>query len=294
MGHRLTKGMFADPACNTFGLKYGQIKNNEVIRNAVWFNFNGDRLGSGDLTIDDMNNILSELDEAELFVVLSEQSAHWHLPSSLNPSSPGREYVMANVKWAVSRFYVYKVDDAHQNQFAQIQGRETFLSTRQYLYHDLGYDPNVKTSVGTIQPPSSVAPTAKKLNNYYYKLETWECQDGRIFAIGTQDQIREATKDYIHDNAWRLDFSYLNIPYQHWRIPNTPQNIDIINDMAEQHSSASNEIIKSLWNDVNETVNWLVDNHGYGTFIADLDETIYISSEISGLPSGFFAFEIDQ
>lgn len=291
MPYRLTKGMFADPACNTFGLKYGQIKNNEVIRNAVWFNFNGERLGSGDLTMEDLNSILQGLDQKELFVVLSENAAHWNLPSSFNPSSPGREYVMANAKWAISRYVIYKVDDGHPNQWTQIQGRDAFLANRQYFYDDVGYDPNVKTSVNTIQASS---PTAKKLSNFYYKLETWECPDGRIFAVGTEDQIKEATKDWIHDNSWRLDFHDANIPYQHWRIPNTPQNIDVVNDMTEQHGSASADLIKILFVDFNATVNWLVDHHGCASFIADLDNTIYISGDIAGLPSGFLAFEIDE
>jgi hypothetical protein len=58
-----------------FGLSEDQMRAGRFVQNAGWFNQHGQRCGYGDLSVEDMQRIASELEDGEIFVVLSEY--HW-------------------------------------------------------------------------------------------------------------------------------------------------------------------------------------------------------------------------
>lgn len=76
---RLTKGMFDGANLETFlfGLCSGVCKNNAFAYNASWFNADGEELGWGDLSLDDLRRIADGLEEGELFIILLERDSLW-------------------------------------------------------------------------------------------------------------------------------------------------------------------------------------------------------------------------
>ena len=56
----LIKGMYGDLNCKKFKLSNGQLKTNPIIKNSGWFNIKGQKLGSGDLELEDLQYISRE------------------------------------------------------------------------------------------------------------------------------------------------------------------------------------------------------------------------------------------
>lgn len=96
-------GSETDPKKTPFGLLNNQIKLDSVINNAGWFNVKGERLGCGDLSLKDMSRIAKTISLSEGFFILSEADSSWNLPSHLDASSPGFDYVVGNVSWLISK-----------------------------------------------------------------------------------------------------------------------------------------------------------------------------------------------
>ncbi len=78
MSARLTKGMFGHEfgrpgeASSLFGLRCGQIRSKDYVHNGGWYNRQGEKLGWGDLSLDDLQRIEQQLEEGELFIILYE------------------------------------------------------------------------------------------------------------------------------------------------------------------------------------------------------------------------------
>ena len=68
----LTPGMYSDFSCKTFGLSYNQTRSNPIVRNAGWFNSSGERLGLGDISLEDLHNVSLGIDNSEVLFILSE------------------------------------------------------------------------------------------------------------------------------------------------------------------------------------------------------------------------------
>lgn len=123
---QLTKGMYGtefERTGNTFGLRCGQMHSEgKVTHNSGWYNKKGEKLGWGDLSADDFRRISIELDESEVFLVLSERDSFWnfivtspgptHQSSDTRPESeaPGIDYVMAHAVYIVVRNGLYYVN----------------------------------------------------------------------------------------------------------------------------------------------------------------------------------------
>ena len=170
----LTQGMYSDLSCNTFGLMYAQNRTDEVIRNAGWFNKAGEKLGWGDLSIRDMDNISALLPDGELFLALSEADSNWNMPSNIDRFAPGLDYVMQNVVWLVSAFKAtndtkYLVKDfitigsaMHSNNTSVFKSEDQvdyYEITRDKLFKAIGYDNgifyNVERSLDSTLMPES-------------------------------------------------------------------------------------------------------------------------------------------
>jgi len=89
---RLTKGVFdgANPQESLFGLRSGVYKDpGDFIHNGGWYNAAGEKLGSGDLALEDFGHITAGLEEGELFVVLLERDVF----GAVDAETPGDECV---------------------------------------------------------------------------------------------------------------------------------------------------------------------------------------------------------
>ena len=84
-----------------------------IVHNGGWYNQNGDRVGWGDLSPQDLKKVSEVLDAGEVFVVLREMDAYWDLPSRLGRGrmdDPGKEYLVEYACFAVVKDCIYVVD----------------------------------------------------------------------------------------------------------------------------------------------------------------------------------------
>jgi hypothetical protein len=102
----LTKGVYGfeiNPKKTPFGLLNDQQRANGIINTAAWFNGQGERIGTGDLSLKDMDHISKNIPLSELFFVLTEADAGWNLPQDMDRTAPGIEYVLNHAVWLIAR-----------------------------------------------------------------------------------------------------------------------------------------------------------------------------------------------
>ncbi|OGY24098.1 MAG: hypothetical protein A2172_00965 [Candidatus Woykebacteria bacterium RBG_13_40_15] len=109
MTARLVKGVYGTylaPFEGPFGLRYGQRRKWYIHNNAGWYNSEGEKLGWGDLNIEDIQRIASELLPGEVFIILSEQDTSWQHDRM---DAPGIEYCAFKCHCIILPGKVYKV-----------------------------------------------------------------------------------------------------------------------------------------------------------------------------------------
>jgi hypothetical protein len=94
-------GYETDPKKTPFGLLNNQVRGDNIIQNAGWFNLDGNVLGRGDLSLKDMRNIATRIPADEAFFVLSEAASTWDLPSHLDRTAPGFAYIIQKALWVM-------------------------------------------------------------------------------------------------------------------------------------------------------------------------------------------------
>jgi hypothetical protein len=75
---QLKRGMYNDrhETSVLFGLALGQIRKPAVANQHGWFNQEGQQIGWGDLSAEDMVRISREIEEGEIFVTLNSETSH--------------------------------------------------------------------------------------------------------------------------------------------------------------------------------------------------------------------------
>jgi len=109
----LKKGMYpVGAAPGRFGLRAAQLrpKRDTAIRNASWYNGAGEKLGWGDLSLDDFKRVAAGLKRNEVFIVLDQGTSYfafrfpeqfaWAKPNG-RPNAPGRAYVARHARYAI-------------------------------------------------------------------------------------------------------------------------------------------------------------------------------------------------
>jgi hypothetical protein len=127
----LTKGMFGhefSPESPRFGIYCGQMRWPDYIHNGGWYNGQGQKIGRGDLTIEDMERICRELQPDEAFIILSESDSFWqHVrrPGVIGnladvdqqtDEEPGIEYIALNAMYIIKPGQMYHVDRQRHNR----------------------------------------------------------------------------------------------------------------------------------------------------------------------------------
>jgi hypothetical protein len=124
---QLTKGMYGSQfqsGRNLFGLRCAQmhVADDRLVHNGGWYNVRGEQLGWGDLAPKDFLRISRELEDGELFIVLSERNAFGNfvtepgaitgmpevLPDAL---APGIRYVAEKCRYIIGKGVTYLVED---------------------------------------------------------------------------------------------------------------------------------------------------------------------------------------
>lgn len=138
----LVKGVYG---CETnskktpFGLLNQQFRVDGLLNNAGWFNRAGDKLGFGDLAIHDLHTISVAIPKGESFIVLSEFDTAWDIPSHLDSTSPGSDYVIQNCVWYVCSNAIYRVRSDGKLEEADRDGIKYTRISRQEFYKLIGY-----------------------------------------------------------------------------------------------------------------------------------------------------------
>ncbi|MFA7193604.1 MAG: hypothetical protein WC087_01665 [Candidatus Paceibacterota bacterium] len=118
---RLTQGLFGtehNRKSDLFGLKCGQMcaGKNRITRNAGWYNKEGEKIGWGDLDVDNLVRISTELEDDEIFIVLSEEDSHSRFiyphpaTEGVSEEAPGIEYVAKHSYYIIAPRVCYYVD----------------------------------------------------------------------------------------------------------------------------------------------------------------------------------------
>ena len=147
---KLTKCMFSDPACKAFGLSNNQIRGTGIINSAGWFNLDGERIGNGDLSTQDMATIAKTISSDDLFIVLKEVDAKMDFPANLDYLSPGKDYVCTHAVWMIGRDVGGKStilrirDDIETVEMAKQDGVEYMRIPRKEMYRAINYTPPAK------------------------------------------------------------------------------------------------------------------------------------------------------
>lgn len=127
---RLVKGMYrlefrVEGRAPLFGLYYGQYRHrdNSYGHNAGWYNKLGEKLGYGDLSVNDVKRIAAELEEGELFITMGEQDSFWkfvtfnpgtigaHCATSPEEQAPGQKYVAEKAVYVITKGKIYVGDE---------------------------------------------------------------------------------------------------------------------------------------------------------------------------------------
>ena len=106
--------LFLHPS-EMFGLKDGQERaEHPIIRNAGWYNGDGNLLGRGDMDIDDFDRISEGLRSDEMFIVLSEADVFFHFTEEFKRAKGftglAKEYVAAYATYLVSKGELFSYD----------------------------------------------------------------------------------------------------------------------------------------------------------------------------------------
>lgn len=103
-----------------FGLQIGQMRGRRIVKNAGWYNADGQKIGWGDIGADDLRRIAAEIPGEEMFIVLRQEDAHWrfhqdqplvHQSTHLTEEFPGRDYVAKNARYIVTSGACFSVDE---------------------------------------------------------------------------------------------------------------------------------------------------------------------------------------
>lgn len=142
---KLTKSIYGSEFSakkTPFGFLNNQMRTDSLINNAGWFNIKGERLGSGDLSINDMQKISNEIDLDEAFVILTEANSGWNMPSFLNESSAGFDYVIQNCSWMIARGKIVKIsENTSLGKMSEINKIEYLIMPRADFYKSFSYTP---------------------------------------------------------------------------------------------------------------------------------------------------------
>lgn len=111
-----------------FGLESGQKRQYDYIHNGSWFNNSGEKIGSGDLSPDDLRKIAQELWSEQFFIILSEKN------SIELGNSTDLNYLAQKCSFVITRNKLFYVDEAGNytgHTFRSIYGLEFIVIPRE-------------------------------------------------------------------------------------------------------------------------------------------------------------------
>lgn len=285
---KLTQGIYGDLSCKLFGLQLDQKRQNEVIRNAGWFNIKGEKIGKGDLSLDDIDNIAGDLQSEDLFIILSEADSSWDMPGNLDRFAPGLPYVMEKARWVASGLdhsaaTAFKVhDNPALNPSKKTEGDIEYTYCDRYWLHKT-LDFNGKTFLN-VKPTTIISSIILKS---YYGLDLYHLSDGTQWALGTNNESMNAAHLIAPEWYWHCNIEI----FKHY-CALTNDEVEIIEDMTVKFGKHVNSILIKLVDNPWAMNERIISDYGVASLIAKYDGLQKQSSSISGLPAGKYAYRI--
>ncbi len=104
--------MFEQRAPNELGLYAGNRRQlgQMVVKNNFWFNQNGERVGNGDLSLNDIEKISRVIDKGEIFITITEGPSMGY-----SFCDPDIEYIVKHAHLVITKGHAYFVSDNRDN-----------------------------------------------------------------------------------------------------------------------------------------------------------------------------------
>jgi len=279
----LTKAMYGDLNCNMFGLTYGQIRTDALIQSAGWFNNKGEKLGYGDLNLQDLIRIRKEiLSEEGEFIILSEGNSLWNIPSGMDKTAPGIEYVMENASWVVANL-VYRVSNLNK-EFEWVDNNEgSYLKcTKAYLFQEINY-PKVEAPI-----------TVRSIDDdTHYGLKTLWITDPIslnpvLYAYGTLKEFEDSAVRKAEDMMW-LYTTYADI---NRFVPISVHDMEALESAIDKKEKKANGLIRFiLGSHLPDFIQHLAKKN-MAELMSPLDGEVFLPGDISGIPKDCYSVRI--
>ncbi len=120
-------------------IREGQCLMDDLFHNASWYNRLGEKLGWGDLSGANIQQIRTCLPAGELFIIVSERAPFWDLSKDLDPMNPGIDFLVKHAEALITplgQCYVFPSEFADLSKWdlfseTSLRGRNTIPARRQ-------------------------------------------------------------------------------------------------------------------------------------------------------------------
>lgn len=164
---KLSKGIYGletSPSKTPFGFLNEQRRLDGIINNAGWYNSKGEKIGTGDLSIKDMDKIKRNIPSDEIFFILTEFNSFWAIPGDLDKSAPGLDYIINNASWIVISKAIIRIrEDINATDSVIKEGIEYARTTRKEILKMIKPSKTEDASIKKDKPtyPGWISPTNK-------------------------------------------------------------------------------------------------------------------------------------
>lgn len=274
----LSKCMYSDPNCMELGLQYGQVRQKAVLTNAGWFSHDGEKLGVGDLSMQDLAEISRNIPIGETFFALPE-SVCLNFPSNLDRLSPGIDFVVDKAVWVANTADVFKLDNTINNQVLETRDNVSYIKLARSIA--------VNNWVVGLAVPAYIQKIDKAS---HWGLDIYHMRDGAAWAVGDYSACYDAASKAAYESLWDTDPDIFGR-----YIILTNYDKECIGEMQETSGHKCNNLIaKLLGGQVNKCIDYMLKNNGFAYYLDLIDNKEYPSDTIPGLPAGLLAYRVDD
>lgn len=274
----LYKCMYSDPNCRELGLQYGQVRQNAILTNAGWFSQEGEKLGVGDISMDDLARISRSLPTGEMFYVLTEANC-LSLPQHLDRLAPGIEFVLDKAIWAANSADVFRIDSTINNQVLEIRDGVSYVRlARQAAINNWSVGMAVPTKIQRVE------------KGKHWGLDVYHMQGGTAWAVGSNSEAYDAAARAAVESLWDTDPDIIG----RFIILNQDDKDSIAAMQSQVEYRCNNLLSKLLGSQLPKCLAYLLQQNGYAYYLDIIDNMQHASDDVPGLPTGLLAYRVDD
>jgi hypothetical protein len=190
---KLCYGSETNPNKVPFGILPGVIKGNSIANNSGWYNIIGEKIGSGDLCMKDLETIAKHIPASEVFLILSEYDAAFNMPSHLDRHEPGKDYVISKAVWVVCKDtlggVILRVGDRNDKSEEDEKGGVKYMKVSRKEF---------KKSIAGAQPSSSLEAKKKSTSSVPSEEEIIKEQLYKLYMAQKQTNAQQVNASSPH------------------------------------------------------------------------------------------------